>query len=293
MVSIISIANQKGGVGKTTTAVNLAACLAKAGRKTLLVDMDPQGNATSGLGVDKHSVPFTVYELLMEDGRSPREIMFNPLFDDLYLIPSNIQLIGAEIELPREEQQEFRLKGVLQKISSEFEFIIIDAPPSLGPLTINALSASSHLVIPVQSEYYALEGLSLLMETVRRVRGAFNPDLHILGLLLTMYDGRTNLARQVSEDVRHHFGNLVFRSVIERTVKLSEAPSYGQPIISYDPSSRGAESYERFTRELIQRIELLDNNITGASEPSDLPESNSRQEVSLGEKEEESPGSGS
>jgi len=277
MAHIIAIANQKGGVGKTTTSVNLSSCLAKAGRKTLLIDMDPQGNATSGLGIDKNILPFTVYDLLLDHSQPISQIMLNPLLKNLFLVPSNIQLIGAEFELLSSPEKEFRLQKALSSINDSFDYIIIDSPPSLGLITINILTAASFLLVPVQCEYYALEGLSLLMETIRRVRGSFNPKLHLLGLLITMYDTRTNLSRQVTEDVRKHFGNLVFNTIIPRNVRLSEAPSFGKPIILYDQKSAGAEYYGKFSAELLSKLEKPDVAI-----PNSKPVPNSQVDNTIG-----------
>jgi len=247
---IISVANQKGGVGKTTTSVNLAACLAYIGKKVLLVDTDPQGNATSGIGIEKGDVPYCIYNILIDDVEAENVIVPTQV-ENLYAIPATIQLAGAEIELVPTISREVRLKRALEKVKDQYDFIIIDCPPSLGLLTINALTASDTVLIPVQCEYYALEGLSQLLNTVRLVQKHLNMDLMIEGVLLTMFDARTNLGIQVIEEVKKYFQDKVFKTIIPRNIRLSEAPSHGQPIIMYDPRSRGAEVYIELAKEVV------------------------------------------
>ncbi len=251
MSKIIAIANQKGGVGKTTTTVNLSACLAKRGKKILVIDIDPQGNTTSGLGINKRQLQKSTYDILINDNKIV-EAIIDTKIKNLDICPSDIQLAGAEIELISIEEREFQLKKVVEQIKNNYDYITIDCPPSLGLLTINALTCADSILVPIQCEYYALEGLSQLTNTIRRVKKFLNPNLAIEGVLLTMFDARTNLSIQVVEEVKRFFPKKVYKTVIPRNVKLSEAPSFGEPIIIYDPKSRGAECYTELADEIIE-----------------------------------------
>lgn len=250
MGKVISVANQKGGVGKTTTAVNLSALLAKKGKKVFLIDTDPQGNATSGVGVDK-SVQYSVYDVLVEDIDIENTIQPTEI-KNLDVCPSNINLAGAEVQLVPVKDREYKLKEKLEKIKDNYDYIIIDCPPSLGIVTLNAFTASDSVLIPIQCEYYALEGLGQLINTINLVKKRMNKTLSIEGALLTMFDARTNLSNQVVKEVKNYFGDKVYKVVIPRNVKLSEAPSYGMPICMYDQRSKGAKCYEKFSKEFLK-----------------------------------------
>lgn len=253
MGKVVSVANQKGGVGKTTTAVNLSTILAKKGKKVLLIDADPQGNATSGLGINK-DVNFSVYDVLVNDVEIENTVI-QSIVKNLDVCPSNINLAGAEVELVSMMSREHRLQEKINNQKDKYDYIIIDCPPSLGLITLNAFTASDSVLIPVQCEYYALEGLGQLINTINLVKKHLNKDLIIEGALLTMFDIRTNLSNQVVKEVNKYFENKVYKTVIPRNVKLSEAPSYGMPISVYDPKSKGAKSYEKFVKEFIKKNE--------------------------------------
>ena len=250
MVKVIAIANQKGGVGKTTTAVNLAACLASKGRKVLLVDSDPQGNATSGYGFDKRSIKKSIYDNLINEVPAAETIRAST-YTGLDILPANIQLAGAEIELVSLMNREGRLKRILEKVKHNYDYVLIDCPPSLGLLTINALTAASSVIIPVQCEFYALEGISMLMNTIQLVQRNLNPALKLEGVVMTMFDSRTNLAQDVVEEVKKYFTSKLYKTIVPRNVRLSEAPSHGMPVIDYDGKSKGAQVYMELAEEVI------------------------------------------
>ncbi len=251
MAKIVAVANQKGGVGKTTSAVNLAAAVGKLGKKVLLIDADPQGNATSGFGIDKRNVTLSTYDMLMSPSQA-KECIVKTAFKNVDIIPSSISLAAAELELVGEERRESRFTAAAALFCDGYDFIFIDCPPSLGLITLNALCAADSVIVPIQCEFYALEGLSQLMATVRQVKRLYNPSLDIEGVLLTMFDGRLNLTQQVVGEVKKFFPQKVYKSFIPRTVRLSEAPSFGEPIIYYDPKGKGSESYISLAKEFLK-----------------------------------------
>ncbi|HUJ14193.1 MAG TPA: AAA family ATPase [Thermoanaerobaculia bacterium] len=253
MSRVVALANQKGGVGKTTTAINLGAAVAACERRVLLIDLDPQANATSGVGLPKNE-PQSMYAVLL-DGVSLRSIIRPTELPTLHLAPSSVDLVGAEVELGDADDRQFRLREAIRPVAADYDYILIDSPPSLGLLTVNGLTAANSVLVPMQCEYFAMEGVSQLLNTIERVRESLNPDLEIEGIALTMYDDRMNLARQVAQEVRDHFGEKVYDTVIPRNVRLGEAPSFGKPIILYDIRSRGSEAYISLAKEFIRRAE--------------------------------------
>lgn len=260
MSKIISLANQKGGVGKTTTSINLAAALAAQGKQVLLIDADPQANTSSGLGVEIRELNNTIYECLV-NGVNPHSAIVSTKTKNLSLIPSHIDLVGAEIEMLNIENREQILKRLLQQVREEYDYILIDCSPSLGLITVNALTASDSVIIPVQCEFFALEGIAKLLNTIKIIKSKLNPSLKIEGFLLTMFDNRLRLSNQVYEEVKRHFGDLVFNTVISRNVRLSEAPSHGMSVLDYDPQSKGAQNYTSLAKEVIQRSNSTPTNI--------------------------------
>lgn len=252
MGKVISVVNQKGGVGKTTTSVNISASLALNNKKVLLVDLDPQGNATSGVGIDKRTTNVSVYDLISDNAKI-EDVIIKTEFENLYILPSNISLAGAEIEMVEMENRMFKIKNILEPVVNDYDYIFIDCPPSLGLITLNALTASNSLLVPIQCEFYALEGLSQLMMTVRTVKKLYNSELELEGVLLTMYDGRLNLTLQVADEVKKFFPDKVYKTVIPRNVRLSEAPSFGQPVLYFDKYSKGANAYLELANEIISK----------------------------------------
>ena len=257
MGKVIALANQKGGVGKTTTAINLAASLAVLEKKVLIIDADPQANATSGVGLDVRSVENSIYECLI-DGVNPSEVISKTEIEGLDIIPSHIDLVGAEIEMLNTENREHILKNVIASVRDKYDYLLIDCSPSLGLITVNALTAADSVMIPVQCEYFALEGLGKLLNTIKIIQGRLNPDLEIEGFVLTMYDARLRLSNQVVDEVRKHFQQMVFETIVQRNIKLSEAPSFGKPVVLYDAESKGSVNYLNLARELVTKNEDQD-----------------------------------
>ena len=283
MAKVIALCNQKGGVGKTTTAINLAASLAISGKKILLIDIDPQGNATSGLGIDKHSIQKSTYDVLIEDA-DPKTVLISTQVENLSLFPSNLSLTGAEVELVGVLGREHKLKKALAGIVNEFDFILIDCPPSLGLLTINALSAANSVIIPIQCEYYALEGLSQLVNTIDLVKENINPALAIEGVLLTMADYRTNLTNEVIKEVKKFFNTKVYDTVIPRNIRLAEAPGYGKPISMYDKNSIAAKKYEDFANELLGvKKEISQQVASDVTDSANISDDSELEKISEGE----------
>jgi chromosome partitioning protein len=250
---VYALANQKGGVGKTTTAINLAACLAEAGRRTLVIDLDPQSNTTTGFGVDAHKVGQSIYEVLVNDGVSIRDVIRRDVHPHLALLPAKVDLYAADIELVYLDQREYRLKRALEAVKDDFDFILIDCPPSLGLLTVNALTAADGVILPLQCEYFALEGMQQLLNTIRLVRDRLNPRIQLFGVVLTMFDPRTKLGSEVVKEISEHFPKEKFNTIVPRSVRLAEAPSFGQTILEHDPRSPGALAYKQLAEEVIAR----------------------------------------
>ena len=276
----IAIANQKGGVGKTTTAINLSACLAEKGKKVLAVDFDPQGNTTSGLGIDKNSLNITIYEMMIGEAEI-EECIQKSVVKDLDVLPSNVNLAGAEIELIGIEEKEYILRNQIEKIKDKYDYIIIDCPPSLNTLTVNAMTTADTVLVPIQCEYYALEGLTQLIHTINLVKERLNPELEIEGVVFTMYDARTNLSLQVVENVKQNLKQTIYKSIIPRNVRLAEAPSHGMPINLYDPKSAGAEGYRDLADEVLEREQDL---VHETKADSNIPEEKKKRKLAFGKK---------